>query len=378
MATDIFDREHRFALEDLYSGEGKSRVESEVILPDYKEAAQRILRVDCKSRVNSKNIYPGSNQLICEVEGVCNLYLLYFSELKGDHGIPCSFSVQEPFSYTFKIPTKGESRSPEELAAILEIRTENLSHMLLGPRKIAIRSDLSLTLNIKHNAPFDYYSDTFPKDICTKTVPISAARLLETYSEEMNFSETISLPKASLAIGEISEMEVELFAHRIIPTEGGIRLQGSCDVHCNYTAQDEESFVSFYQPIDFERNLGIASCSQSSFCEVFLTPNFMKATTDINEEGENKNILFEIGCTAEVFVFENQRFDVATDLFSTESFLETERAEISLEEIALKNEFCIPYKNSVSFREKGIVRAEAIRCRADFQNAYQEGEGISI
>ncbi len=377
MAAEMFERERCRTLCEMYSGEGRCRVESEAILPDYKEAAHRILRVDTATRVNSKNIYLQGQNLICEVEGVAVFHILYLTDRQKEGGIPSAFLTQEPFSYTFKIPSSDEM-DPDQIAAAVEVKPENGSTKLLGPRKIAMRSDIAVSLNVKCNRDFDCYSNHLPEDIQTKENEVTIASLFAVYQEELNFSETIELPKAYLAIGEICEMQVELFPQKVLCEDGGVRISGNCDIQCSYVSAEGENFISFYQPIEFEKNLGLERCSKDQICEVILTPNFLKATSDINEDGENKNILFEIGCTAEIRLYQNEHVCVVEDAFSTKSHLEMETEERSCEEIFASSHFSVAMRAEVALGEEKLLRAEGVRSFVEFKNSYPEDGKIAI
>ena len=120
MAAEMFEREYRTKLCQLSVGDGKCRVESEVILPDYKEEAQRIIRVNTKARVNSKNTYVRGSYLICEVEGVVSFHLLYLTDRRGERGSLSSFVTQENFSYTFKTALPEDWDQGGELLCFVE------------------------------------------------------------------------------------------------------------------------------------------------------------------------------------------------------------------------------------------------------------------
>lgn len=377
MAAEMFERERCRFLCEIYTGQGRCRVESEAILPDYKEEALRILCVDTRCRVNSKNIYLQGQNLICEVEGVAAFHVLYLAESQKENQIPSAFLTQENFSYTFKIPS-AEQIDPEQVAAAVEVNVENNSVKLLGPRKIAMRSDVIISLNVKSNCDFDYYANRLPEDVQTKENEVKLASLCAVHQEEVSFSETIVLPKAYLPIGEICQMQVELFDQRVICEDGLVRIIGNCDIQCSYVSQEEESFISFYQPIEFEKNIKVDSCRKDQICEVIFTPNFLKATADINEEGENKNILFEVGCTAELRLYENTHVLVVEDAFSTRSHLDLETVERTCEEIFAASHFSVPMRGEISLQEEKLLRAEGIRTIVELKNSYPEDGKIAI
>lgn len=378
MAEEVFDRESRGKLWELYSGEGKSRVETEVILPDYKEEAHRIFRVDVKPRVNQKNVYTQGKQLICEIEGAAAFCILYQTDRRGDVGVPSSFSSQETFSYTFKIPLGEELVDTEELAVCSELAVENLSFRLMGPRKISLRCDVKTFLSVKHNETFLYYGPYLPENVHTKTGEMSVCRMVTSHQEELYFSETIALPDSYLPIGELCEMGAVLNAGRARAENGAVTFKGVCEITASYLSQSEESFISFSQPIEWEGRLSVPGAEEGTLCQVYLVPQFLKATTDVNERGENKNILFELGYTAQVLVFCNDSVVAVEDAFSSARLLSVKSDEMSLDHILKMCDFSAALKESIPFAEKELIRAEGISSAVEFRDSYLEDGKIKV
>lgn len=377
MGEEMFEKVNRQKIGDLYSGEGRCRVESEMVLPDYKEEAQKVIRIDPCARVNSKNIYVKGQEIFCEIEGVVSFNFLY--RTSGEKEVISSFLSRENFTYSFKIPKPSEEFDPAEIASFVELSVEGENAKLQGPRKISARCDVSVFLDIKWNRSICLLGEADFDDIVTKCSKVKMARITANHTEEMNFSETIVLPKAYLPIKEVCEMDVNLFAQNVKAEDGGVTFTGFCDLHCGYTAEGEEDYISFYQPIEFEKKIGIPSVVSGNNCKVQMIPNFLKASTDINEEGENKNILFEISFTLEVTSFENQECTLIEDAFSTETELNLKRENDSVEELVGMKDFSVTLKESVPYKNsKKIFRAEGIKTAVDFKDCYLDEDKIVL
>jgi hypothetical protein len=377
VAAEFFECEHHRFLGGIYAGEGKCRVECESVLPDYKEAAHRILRVDTKTRINSKNTYLKGQVAVCEVEGVATFHILYVPDRGGEDAPPSAMICQENFSHTFNIPTDEKQGDLENLLARLELHPENTSGKLLGPRKLSLRCEVVLSLDLKSNRDLEYYTGALPEHIMTLKKEREIASFLTEHREDISFRETIRLPAGYQPILEICQMDVDLFALETVPKEGGVSIKGSCDIHCCYIAEDE-SFVSFYQPIEFERSVGIPLCEEKCLCNVIFTPDFLKANPEINEDGENKNIAFELGCTAEITLFLNEKVLVVEDAFSTLYDLEKTVHEHHTEKILTLEPFCVAQRCETPLEEKGIRRAEGVRSYLEWKDSYPEDGKIAV
>lgn len=377
VAEEIFAREYRRYLGEMMTSEGRCRVESEAVLPDYKEGVHRILRVDGKARVNSKNLYVQGHELICEIEGVASFHILYLSEERKESAVPTAFLTQENFSHRFKLSLTEET-DPEEMAALIEAKCENTTAKLLGPRKISMRTDVMAWLSVKTNRSTSFYTEALPNDVQVRGSNVTAVSLASVCQEEIGFTETILLPKNYLPIAEICEMDVDVHCQKAQVTDGGIRITGNCDIQCSYISEGEENFVSFYQPIEFEKNLGIPQCEKDHIAELIMTPNFLKAVPDINSDGENKNILFEIGCSLEIRLYRNESLFVIEDVFSTETHLETETENFICEELLVSSDFSVTLRDALPAGEEKMIRTEGIRHHTEFKNSYLKEDKIVI
>lgn len=378
MAEEMFERERRGRLWEIYSGEGKSRVEAEIVLPDYKEEARRILRVDAEPCIHQKNSYVQGKQLVCELEGAVNFCVLYQTDRRGEAGVPSSFSFRENFSQSFKIQLPEELLDTEDTAFQTEALVENLSFRLMSPRKIAVRSDVRCFLSVKHNDTFFFYGPGLPDHVHTKIREEKSCKMLSCKETELFISETISLPESEPAIGEICEMNAVLSAVNAKASNGTVSFRGKCEITLSYLSQSEESFVSFSQPLEWEGRLDAPGAVEGAWCSVFLSPQFLKATTDVSENGENKNVLFDLGYTAEIRVMQNETFSLVEDAFSSEKELSVEKKEVELDEVVKLCDFTSVLRDALPFDEKDFLRTEGIRASVDFRDSYLENGRILV
>lgn len=371
MAEEVFESARGQKMANLYAGEGKVRVESQIHLPEYKEEAARIIRVTADPKQLKKSLLPQGQSLLCEIEGVLSLHVLYETARNGEKGVVSSYLAKENFTYSFKIPLHGEIET-EPLLAMTEFSVKNVSAKLSGPRSLAVRCDVIVTTDVRGNEPFSALGAAPSPDVIVKGETMEIARLVNVVTEEMTLSETIRLPKAYLPIEEICELEVSLMARGVKCQEGGIRFTALCDLNCSYRAKGEDTFISFYQPIELDRSLGIETVGEGLFADVRLIPTALQASLDIDEEGEERVIPFELTFLCESAVFENSATHLLEDAFSTKGELEVEKTETGLCGLVGISDFSATVKDRISVKAEGILRAEGICPAVEFENSYLE------
>ncbi|MBQ3076006.1 MAG: hypothetical protein IJC26_08045, partial [Clostridia bacterium] len=372
MAEETFVQIERTKLGDWNTAEATCRVEAEIVLPEYKEEAERIVRTIPKAVIKNKQIYLRDRHLICEIEGTVGFHILYQTPTGGEKGKVSSFLHSESFFHSFKLPCGSEELSADEIAVFSEVTPRSSTLKLHGPRKMGAKCEIAILLDIKCNRSFSAYPANSSADLITKGTEVSMTRLHTKHTEEMSFSQTISLPKAYLPIDEVCEMEAVLFAQNVKAEDGGVSFLGLCDLHCSYTAAGENEFISFYQPIEFERHLAVSELSAEHLCRVEMTPVALKATSDINEDGENKNILFELDFLCEVNAYETEHVPVAQDVFSTGKQVIAEKKRELVQELLGSFDFSDTLKGIVPSANSSLSRAEGIYGGVEFRNSYLE------
>ena len=378
MAEKIFEKLQTKKLEHLSSAEATCRVDGEILLPEYKEEAERIVRVNTKAVIKNKQIYLREHTLYCEIEGSVGFHVLYQTAGGSERGKPSAFLHSKNFSHSFQIPCNVEDLCAEEVSVFAEANPRSSLVKLLGPRKLSAKSEVFIELNVKCNQNVFLIPHADSEDIVTKEGTVRVTRLRKEIREEMNFSQTIALPKAYLPIDEICEMDAVLFAQNVKAEDGGVSFLGLCDLHCSYTAQSENLFISFYQPIEFQKRIAVPEFTSLDVCRIELTPVTLRATSDINEDGENKNILFELDYVCEVSGFETENLSFAADAFSTENHLLQEKKTETFQELLGTLDFSEAVKSTKGAKLSSMKRAEGICSGVEFRNTYLENGKICL
>lgn len=377
MADEMFVHPKRI-LADLNTSTATCHVETEIVLPEYKEEAERIIRAMPKAVIKSKTVFVRDRKLICEIEGTVGFHILYQIAGAGEGQNVSSFLHSESFSQSFQIPCENEEISTEEVLIFAEALPRSNLVKLSGPRKMLAKCEVELSLEVKGNRTVSLFGAETSEELITHGKEVRFTRLHKRHSAEMNISQTIALPKAYLPIEELCEMDAVLFAKQVRAEDGGVSFMGVCDLHCSYTASGENTFISFYQPIEFEKHIGIPDLLAEHLCGVFLTPIALKASCDVNEEGENKNILFELSFLCETDAFENESVTVAEDAFSTDYQVTLSKKQEKMQELLGVFDFSDAIKTAIPAPDPSVVRTEGVRAGVEFRNSYMESGKLCL
>lgn len=375
MAAELFRREICPILTDLFSGVGKSRVECEEILPDYKEEAFRIVRADLMPQFEEKKVYLQGQNVIMEVSGNASFCVLYRAE-NAEGGLSSTVISGENFTCTFRVPLPENTVfDPENAVLYTELFAENVNCKLLGPRRLSLRGDVCAAVNLKVNKEVGVLSPETPDDVEKETVEAMSAVAIASTREDFTFTERVTLPPEYQPVSEICDLDAYLYAEEAAVEDGVLSFNGKVSFRCGYTAEDG-TLVSFYQPIEFRKSVALMNAEPGDLPEVMLLPGFLRATPDLDENGVARNVQIEIGYTAQINVFRNEKMLFCRDVFSTSDELILKTGVIKPETLIALRDFGNEIRFESALREEGITRAEGIRASIEFKDSYWEENAI--
>ncbi len=379
MATDTFDRVCEMNYGKLWSGQASCRVENEWVLPDYKEASQRLLRVDADPRITGKSVYVKGQEIVCEIEGEVYLEALYLPEGEGGEENVASFDATESFYHTFRttLPA-GETPDPEYITAICEGVCESVSARLLGPRRLSAKCDVALTLTLKNNREIPCFTEDLPADVEFKTEETETVVLAEKIDQTLELKEILTLPAAYLPIREMIDLHFSLFASHVKIENGAVDFTGHLTINASYAPDGEDGLVSFCQPIEFEKSIGADKAVQGDLCDIALTPVSIRSSVEMGESGENKDLALEVVYQAEISLFKRQRNRIVTDLFSVETDLDVTTEERVLSVPAAMRAFSREVVGEIPLKHPPFTRAENVRATLRFLDSFREGRKLFV
>ena len=379
MATEPFDRIYPKSYGEIGAGQGVCRVESEWNLPDYKEAAERLLRLDADPVITGKTVYVKGQELICDVEGEVCFQALYQPEGAGGEESVSSFSAKESFFYTFRLPVPDDRETdPDLILALCEAVPENVNARLLGPRRLWAKCDLTLTLSLRGNREIPCYSDAVPGDVECKMDSREVTVLKGVLKQDLEVREVFTLPAAYLPIREMTDLHYSLFADRVRVSDGALGFNGHLTVNAAYVPEGESGVISFCQPLEFEKSVGTALAAEGDLCEVTLSPSSMRFSVELREGGENKDLALEILYSAEIRLFRRETVRFITDLYSVKDEVDVSRETQTLQVYTAIRDYIRDVNAELPLKHAPFVRAEDVRGAIRFMDAVREGRKLLI
>ncbi|MCL2773801.1 MAG: DUF3794 domain-containing protein [Oscillospiraceae bacterium] len=293
-------------------------LQSDIVLPDYCDDINRIIRVDAKPII--KNKY--ANKDVARVNGVIAVTVIYISD---PYKQLRSFSFTNDFDYSFDIPGIMSNHK-----IIVSIEVGELNCRLLNPRKMTVRVDMGISVISSENksvgmkeyeAPSFYNTgDSNPNEYDG----IQVEKLKRDFeicnmfvgSNEAKISENITITEGPAA-NEIIYADINISVDEIKPLYNKAVVKFTADVKLLYnSAEDKNEYVKLTRKIPSTQIVDVDDLDEKYECAAKISLSSLKTDIDIDQYGENKIINVDFIAQIEVSAFKNNGQEIVVDAYA--------------------------------------------------------------
>lgn len=309
-------------------------LQSDIVLPDYCDDINRIIRVDAKPII--KNKY--ANKDVARVNGVIAVTVIYISD---PYKQLRSFSFTNDFDYSFDIPGIMSNHK-----MLVSMEVGELNCRLLNPRKMTVRVDTGVVIkssenrsggvnnlnNLKDFESPDAYSDLNSLNSLPLLNPnnsgeydgIQVEKLKRNFeicdmlvgSGEAKIDENIPITEG-VAANEIIYADVNINVDEIKPLYNKAVVKFTSDVKLLYNAIDDKNeYVRLTKKIPSTQVVDIDDLDEKYECTAKINLSSLKTDIDIDQYGENKIINVDFICQIEVSAFKNDEQEIIIDAYT--------------------------------------------------------------
>lgn len=293
-------------------------IEQDIIVPDTKPDALKIVNVHVNSYVNSCEIMDGK----IKVSGNMYYYIIYRcnEENKTTRGL----DVCVPFTETLNV--KGVNKN---MQAYIMPEVKNVIHSLPNERKISTKTEVIFNVCIKTpvNVSLIEKFDS-NDDIECKTKKQKFCNIMKNKSNVIASKEDIMLQKENEDFMEFLKVNVKLVNTEYKESYNKILVKGDIEVEALYLSEEEEKGVNKLNlTVPFSGMIEIEGINdKSNFNIEYLMQDFkIRPNTDITS---TKTLTIEYQIEATVIMFEKMEIEYISDFYSQTRELEYENEEV--------------------------------------------------
>ena len=289
-------------------------LQSDVVLPDYCDDINRIIRVDAKPVI--KNKYASKD--VARVNGIVAVTVIYISE---PYKQLRSFSFANDFDYSFDVPGITQSHK-----IIAQIEIGELNCRLLNPRKMTVRVESGILIKTSENkSTYEYDSASFYGNLNSDEHDgILIEKLKQDFEScamlageaEAKIEENIIITDGPAA-NEIIYADVNLFVDEIKPLYNKAVVKFTAEVKFLYnSAEDKTEYIKISKKISSTQIVETDNLDEKYDCVCKIALSSLKTDIDIDQYGENKIINVDFITQIELLAFKNNEYEAIIDAYS--------------------------------------------------------------
>ena len=351
----------------------KIRVECEKALPDFCEDVSRIIKADCFPRVTNRSVLADAQGISVRMDGECVFSVLYVSGGKSDDTKLAVCTFTKEFSQKLDFGT-GRAFDETRLWADVELRCEDSVCRPLGPRKLQLRSELSLCAGVKCNA---IYEKCEPGDgeLELKKEEFETAVLKVSCEKEFTASVETELPEGLADMGVVASCDVGLFAAEPVLAGGTLDFTALAVFSCTYLPEDDTlAPVSVTQPLETACSVENADFTGEGVPLISLSVSDVRAEIEETAAGENRKLVLGVTFLASAAQIDNVSSQFISDCYSPHSLAETKKTV--LESTSLAGAFRADQTCAFDFECADLVSVESPAASFCVTDCFIEGKNV--
>ena len=289
-------------------------LQNDIVLPDYCDDINRIIRVDAKPII--KNKY--ANKDIARINGIIAVTVIYISD---PYKQLRSFSFANDFDYSCDIPGITANH---RMSAQIEIG--ELNCRLLNPRKMTVRVESGILIKTNENRPANEYdsanfyssmnSDEHDGILIEKLKQNFESCDMLVGASEAKIEENITITDGP-AVNEIIYADINITVDEIKPLFNKAVVKFTADLKLLYNSlEDKTEYLRITKSISSTQIVEVDDLDEKYDCVCKVNLSSLKTDIDIDQYGENKIMNIDFIAQIELMAFRNNEYEAVVDAYS--------------------------------------------------------------
>lgn len=307
--------------EPLKAANVRTVVDTDIIVPDSKPDVLNVLQVNAISSVTEKYIQKDN----ITVSGVIDYTILYSGDEEKVH--VKSINFRTPFSQQIEV-----AGVENDMFSYVKSEVRHIEYHIQNSRKINVKSVVSLDTDVIDSVVAPVVSGiTSDSSIPVKNDVIKAFNLAVCSENNFEVEDILKVPGANPNIDDILKSDIRLESGEMKTVNNKVVAKGNVIVNTLYTCDDDiyymENEIPFTEVMDVE---GITADMHSG---IDYTVTGASYELEQDENGENAGIYVKISINSIIRAYEDEQYDVVSDVYSPDYELSVSRRSINISEI---------------------------------------------
>lgn len=334
------------ATKTLYENFLEEKCESDLLIPDYYPAAEKIIQCSATPVIIKKEVEGDRLNL----EGTCRLCVIYQGEEDG--GIK---SLGETVSFSESFPLKETGNHPWTQAIV---RVANTSCRLLNPRKISSRATISIALKVKDQQMTDTIEEMDCNEAEALFVPATVYTVLEHTADTTKVQGEIEV---HTDIQDILKTEGSVCIKDVKLMPGKAVIKGVADLFVLFTPESDPTQVeSTSTAIPFSQILELQQSEENGQMEASAMIQNLRTDVETDDSGKNRLISITATVLTEGELYENRNHMLLTDAYSNRFPMEANFDQLTVEEMTERADLIENIRSEIPLDTEEVAVIQAV------------------
>lgn len=319
----------------------RTTVECDVIVPDVNPDILKVLDVDGYISVSEKIIRQGK----VFIQGTVNMTVLYAPDGDAVSRVK-ALSTSQDFSQSIDAGV-----SDTDMSLAVETEAESFNYTLINSRKINLRCVVGINVKLTSMRETEIPTSIDDNDICVMKTPFKICSMTVNSENRISLCEQLELPSGKPTIGEILKVTVFPQSLDFCFIEGKAVVNGQAKICTLYTSADDGSFQFAEHTVPFSDTVDVSGAEEDMEGEIEYTLSDLYYELREDSDGESRIIGIDMGLCAAIRGFKIKELEIISDVYSTKGECETEKNQLSVEQLIDNTTAQLTHKASVSVPE---------------------------
>lgn len=312
-------------------------VEADVIVPDVKPDAMRILQVNMRPSITQARCMTNKVSL----EGVVYANVIYMSD---DSQVRSMDTVQ---NFTHTVNSDGIT---EDMSAQVQCEMENVEFKLLNSRKFSLKGLIGVDVRVSRVVACE-----IPTGIegggkyQTLVCPVKVFSGVALTEKEIFIKEGLEVPGGKASIEEILRLDVKTYGVECKAAGNKLVAKAQLNISVLYNAELEGLGPQYMEhELNFTEIIDIPAADDDQLYDIDFTLLDVDYIIKQDGDGDNRMLIVEANMRASVYASSSVSYEIMTDAYSIDGELGLSRKKLDTNELVTDTKIQITVRDAVN------------------------------
>lgn len=307
--------------EPLKAANVRTVVDTDIIVPDSKPDVLNVLQVNAISSVTEKYVQRDN----ITVSGVIDYTILYSGDEEKVN--VKSINFRTPFSQQIEI-----AGIENDMFNYVKAEVQHIEYHIQNSRKINVKSVVSLSADVIDSVEAPVISGiSSDSSIPVKSEVIKAFNLAVCSENSFEVEDILKVPGSNPNIDDILKSDIRLESSEMKTVNNKVVAKGRVIVNTLYTCDDDIYYME--NEIPFTEVMDVDGISADMHSEIEYSVTGASYELEQDENGENEGIYVKISVSSIIRAFEDEEYEIISDVYSPDYEVSVSRKSIKINEI---------------------------------------------